>query len=295
MKILILGGGGVYGMLHALWLWNYQLLDVDGEIKNNIDVIGGTSSGALVALALALGKKPEEIYYDFMDKIEYIFDKKWYRMINPFLPRYSTNGIENFLKSYFVGEFGDIKNIKVVIPSLRYDTYRPKVFDNIVESEDLHKPIWEIARATTSAPFYFHPLFDEQSGAVFIDGGIMENIPILTTVSAIKDKMGISYSDMHVFAIGTGFSGGRREIKKVKKYTWYNWFRAIAKFTTESNQITSDFWAKNMGFASYTYFNPLIHDGQIDSIEDLQDGIIETLSWSVQKQFDQKWKEFINA
>ena len=57
MKIgLALSGGGIRGIAHA------GVIKALEESNIKIDIIGGTSSGSMIASLYALGYKPDEIY-----------------------------------------------------------------------------------------------------------------------------------------------------------------------------------------------------------------------------------------
>jgi len=69
---------------------------------------------------------------------------------------------------------------------------------------------WKIARSTSAAPM-FYPPFSEN---ILIDGGILENIPIITTASMICKYCGKKPSDLDVFVIGTGTTD--KNLKRTK-------------------------------------------------------------------------------
>ena len=186
MKIgLALSGGGVRGIAHAGVL---KALEENG-IK--IDIIGGTSSGSMIATLYASGYKPNEIYKlfkEYGDKIAYINAKPLIKnyMINKKLTLKGLktgrsiekvfNKIMNKKGIYYIK---DIK-MPIVIPTVDLMDCNEYVFTN-KPPEEKEKYITDIKvgkaiRASSSFSAVFCPCeFKEHA---FIDGGALDNIPI---------------------------------------------------------------------------------------------------------------------
>ncbi len=204
MKLgLALSGGGIRGISHAGAL---QALE-DNNIT--IDVIGGTSSGALIASLYALGYSPYYIYLLF---------KRYSKDIVGINSGPIISGIGNFFKSKKVNITGlktgnsleeaynnlalkkgvkimnDIKTIPIVIPAVDIREAKEYIFTNNVpiNSKDKSKYINDISvgkavRASSSFPAVFCPCeFKKHS---FLDGGVLDNIPVEEVKKQGADKV----------------------------------------------------------------------------------------------------------
>lgn len=167
MKIgVALSGGGIKGIAHAGVLKAFE----ENNIK--IDVIGGTSSGSLVATLYAMGYSPRYIYLLFQRYAKDIVSMD-------FLPLF--NGMSSFIKNkkfQIVGfnngkkleneynslamqkgieKISDIK-MPLVIPTVDINSAKEYVFTNYIpDKEDKDKyisdiPIGLAVRASSSFP-----------------------------------------------------------------------------------------------------------------------------------------------
>ena len=109
MKILSLDGGGVRGYLTAMILENVekQLNLRDGTNKplgGYFDLIAGTSTGAIIAGLLAIGKSASEVRKIYEDDIKDIFSNEMKRNKFDFFPinkiGFLTNNIPNVRGRY---------------------------------------------------------------------------------------------------------------------------------------------------------------------------------------------------
>lgn len=289
MKILVLGGGGTTGVIPIVFLNNLR----NQNFLNNIDVISGSSVGGVNALSLAYGYSSSEIFSSFKQEIPKIFHRSIWRTLNIFATKYSDKYIEEFLHKHFRDKTMEYLSKKVVVPTMSWKYDRPKVFTNLQGSEDMSVYLWKIARATTAAPTYFPPYGQN----VYLDGGIVENIPVITTITAIRSKLGIPFDKMDVFAIGSGVKVKMedRDRDDVKEYTKISWFtRFVIPYITRSNEVATEYWSKNIGLHSLTIFNPVGLDCHLDDIKPLVSGELEGLCHPFQSLFSNEFEYFLS-
>jgi patatin-like phospholipase/acyl hydrolase len=131
------------------------------------------------------------------------------------------------------------------VPATNMTKNNLKVFDNITGKDNNYK-LLDVSLYTSAAEFYFPVLND--NGDAITDGGIRECSPIVTTVTGIKNKLGIEFKDMDVFVFGVGqaidaIDCGCGSYNEVKKWGVIDW---ITKFVvpdiTNSNISMSKFW-----------------------------------------------------
>ncbi len=188
---LVLGGGGALGLAHIGVLKELE------ELQIPIDYIAGTSMGSVVAGMYASGMSPSEIERQFinMDWWEVLKDKSSYQFINYRKKRDDTR---------FMGmEFG-LKNWKILFsPGVAHGQKLNNVLEtftinstSITDFDLLNIPyravvtdlrsgksvalksgnLAQAMRASMAVPGAFTPV--RMNGSVFVDGGILNNIPV---------------------------------------------------------------------------------------------------------------------
>lgn len=290
-KILIIGGGGVFGYIPILFLKKVGLKNIND--LQTIQAISGTSIGGIIALYLASNNNSiDDLHKDFKKEVGNIFaSPSFFRKMNPCSSKYPNEQIENSLKKMIPNKLGDIK-IPLFVGTMSFKQNKPKIFDTVSE-QDKNIDAWIPGRCTSAAPTYFNPYGEE----IYLDYGICENIPILTTVTAIKNKLGISYSDMEVFVLGTGWKRtDEQTLKDVSSYGAVSWLRKlILPRITMGNELSSDYWARQLGLKSYTYFNPVEIDGDMDDADLVIDGDLDKACEPWLDIFEAEWNRFKNG
>ena len=188
---IALAGGGIRGIAHT------------GVLKaledNNIEVeaIGGTSAGSIVAALYAMGYKPYYIYVLF---------KKYAQEIINIRNTHIINGIGSLVLNKKIGFSGindgislekiynelalkkgikliaDIK-MPIVIPAVDISEAKEYIFTNCADRNNLYDkyiteiPIGRAVRASSSFPAVFCPC--EFKNHMFLDGGTLDNVPVL--------------------------------------------------------------------------------------------------------------------
>lgn len=243
-RILTLNGGGVRGLVTAVWL-NRLEQKLGAPIGQFFDLIAGTSAGALTACALASGMRTETIVSLYRDRAQEIFPppaaRFWSRFLRFFsqgfdAPRYDANGLEAVLKSVFGDRsFGDLQ-VPTLITSYNLATREALVFKTMKTSAESthdtyqkynHIPIWEICKASASAPVYFPAHITEIEGrrVPLVDGGVVANNPTACAIAeavrinaAQPDPLKIGLDQFIVASFGTGEL--TRSISLQSSQTW---------------------------------------------------------------------------
>ena len=203
MKLgVALSGGGVRGIAHAGALKALE----DNNI--NIDIIGGTSSGSMVASLYAMGYSPYYIYILFKryskDIVEiesapiisgignFMFNKKV--GINGLKSGESIeNSYDNIALRRGVKDISDIKKMPLVIPAVDVVNSKEYVFTNTIPKNSNKKnyitdiTIGKAVRASSSFPCVFSPCDFKQHK--FLDGGVLDNIPVKEVKKQGADKV----------------------------------------------------------------------------------------------------------
>ena len=195
MKIgLALSGGGIRGIAHAGALKAFE------EENINIDIIGGCSSGSIIASLYAIGYSPYYIYELFKRYAKEIINVNSAPIIsgvgNYFINKTtSLKGLhsgENIEKAFnrFAYKKGvqRISDVKIPLNSTEY------IFTNNIPKDEKDKSryitditIGKSVTASSSFPAAFSPCkFKEH---LFMDGGILDNIPVEEVKKQGADKV----------------------------------------------------------------------------------------------------------
>lgn len=220
-RILSLDGGGIRGVVAAKML---SLIErqIDEPLNEYFDLITGTSTGSILATAIATGRSSEEIVNLYRQKSSIIFPYKslfsWKR-IGLILkhgisaPKYSDRGLIQVIKEIF----GDKTIFDIPSPLLliiAYDTVErtPIVFKSWRQDKGYGNiPLWETCVSSASAPTYFpaHRLEKTINGKV-----------IKASIDTIYfDEDTSSTNEIYTDALVRITSGpGSGQTRKIKKY-----------------------------------------------------------------------------
>jgi patatin-like phospholipase/acyl hydrolase len=228
-RILALDGGGIRGALTLGFLEKLESLLRERHNNPNLllceyfDLVGGTSTGAIIASALAIGMSATEIKEMYLDLGDKIFGRK--RNVLSMLWKGASFDFKP-LEEALAGTFGDIRigdqeRIKtgLCIVAKRADTLSTWPVINHPKGKyyEYNKDIllWQMVRASAAAPTYFVPIEIEVGDgekAVFIDGGVsMANNPALQLLM-VATLRGFPFhwlpgqDKMMLMSIGTGSS-----------------------------------------------------------------------------------------
>lgn len=293
-KVLILSGGGIMGTIAS-----YFLNSLNYDFLKDIDTIGGTSIGGIQVCCYSSGANTEDVLNAFVKNGKDIFSKDFINKINPLsIPFYSNKNLKKMLIKLTDNKtIGDVRNkykhLNIVVPTINLTKDTPKVFDNFTGTDDDIK-LYEVGLMTSAAPTYFPGV--EYNNNCMIDGGLYDVTGLISTVTAIRGKLDIKFENMDVFVIGTGQALDRKEISH-KEYTKYNLIdiakNLIIPYTTISSERAAKYWGENMGFNSFTYYNPIQVRGGLDEVSIVKH-ITEECSM-YEKDFLQKWTNFIEV
>ncbi len=238
-RVLALDGGGLRGVLTLSYLDKLENLlraryggDPDFRLSDYFDLIGGTSTGAIIASFLATGRSIAEIREGYRALGRRVFRKMPWR-VGMFSPKFEDGPLREILQE----ELGDTTlgsdDIKtgLVIVSKRLDSGsvwpihnnpRGKYFEapegdpHAIPNKDFL--LRDVIRASCAAPHYFEPeaieIARELNGA-FIDGGVSpyNNPSLLLLMFASLEGYGLNWTlaedQLLIVSFGTGYMEAR--------------------------------------------------------------------------------------
>lgn len=231
-KLLALDGGGIRGVmsLEILRKIEQDLAAATGQgasfrLGDFFDYIGGTSTGAIIAAGLAMGKSVQELVDFYTEAGPMMFEKSW--LIGRLRSFYQADPLRKKLNSVF-GErklgATDLRSLLLIVtrnattdspwpvsnnPGAKYnDPARPDC--------NLQIPLWQLVRASTAAPVYFPPEIlawdesDPEKTFFFVDGGVTSyNNPAfmlfrMTTLPQYRLNWPVGEKKMMLISVGTG-------------------------------------------------------------------------------------------
>ena len=140
--------------------------------------------------------------------------------------------------------------------------------------EALHRPVNEQIYLLTQQAVLYQNLqkeklqdLAESRKSVLIDGGVLENIPVVTTYTTLRSELGIEAKDIDMFIIGTGddYTCCKVNTEEMNRWTLIDWLtKFLIPYVTEANELTSVYWGALFGFNSFCYYNPLKVSGTLD-------------------------------
>ena len=238
-RILCLDGGGIRGAFSAQILAAIDKDVLDGKrLVDHRDLIAGTSTGGLIALALAFGKTPREIVGFYRNFGRTLFANRWLRKFEQVLfAPYSQAKLEQAISGFIEGNHtlahaqkrlvltsynADAGNVHVIKHLLPQDTKTvterlalllPKKENDEKVREALLKyaildtiAVKDAGAATAAAPTYFPAKRLKQlEGDEFLDGGVWANVPVWAAVAEAIGPLGQSFDDLRVLSVGTRF------------------------------------------------------------------------------------------
>lgn len=211
-RILSIDGGGIKGVFPAAYLAEIEKRFLGGgSIADHFDMIAGTSTGGIIALALAHGMTAQEALRIYTDRGERIFPtlkgwRRWARTLRWLTrPKHDQGVLKDELLAVFGDKVLDDSSKRLVIPSfegLHGEPFIYKTPHHPDYQKDRHKRFAHVALHTTAAPSYYPAVDDD--GYVMIDGGIWANNPIMNALVDALACYDVPRENVRILSIGTG-------------------------------------------------------------------------------------------
>ncbi|PCG88153.1 Acyl transferase/acyl hydrolase/lysophospholipase [Penicillium occitanis (nom. inval.)] len=226
IAVLSFDGGGIRGYSSLLILENLMENISQKEGREALpceyfDMIGGTSTGGIIAILLGCLRLSARDALKVYDKVgaAAFTPKRWH--LNPYSTsgRYSATKLKEVAQTVlrendFVGNndsalFRNPDTVKTVVLAVtKVDTGRgPTLFRTYAEDEAYKDcKIWEIVRATSAATTFFEPMECGRDNTEFIDAGFGHNNPCEHILHEAQETFP-NAEIACIVSIGTGLSG----------------------------------------------------------------------------------------
>jgi patatin-like phospholipase/acyl hydrolase len=229
-KILSIDGGGIRGIIPAKILANVET-DLGRPLVRYFDLLAGTSTGGILALAFAYGFTPATAVGLYKDLGSTVFEDSFWDNLRDldmvFGAKYSLKNLRQQLETHLgSGTLGDLRQKVLIaafdldrVPAMLSDQVRewsPKFFHNFPNSEDITRRIVDVGLATAAAPVFF------PTAGSYIDGGVVAGNPAMAAVAQALHE-GIPLNEIVVLSMSTGSQ--RKSLPGVLDADWglYQW------------------------------------------------------------------------
>ena len=231
-RILSLDGGGVRGAISIAFLEELerQIARQEGRavrLCDWFDLIGGTSTGAIIAGALALGYSAAQIRVFYESLAPKVFKRSRWRLLgiqSKFDGAILLKELDQIVGERTLGT-PDLQT-RLAIVTKRLDTGSPWVLTNNPASAywetpadraflgNRHYLLKQLIRASAAAPHFFEPqqitIADGMAPGLFVDGGVtpFNNPSLMMFMVASLPQYGLNFAaganKLHIVSVGTG-------------------------------------------------------------------------------------------
>ncbi len=206
-RILFLDGGGAKGFYTLGALREIEAL-TNKPLCQTFDLVFGTSTGAIIAALIALGRSVDEIYSLYRIHVPSI--------MRPKSPAEKTRALETLANDVFGdAQFVDVKT-RLGIVTTKWSFERPMIFKG--DTAQAHGraesfvpgfgvPICEAVQASCSAyPFFERKIVTTSRGekVELADGGYCANNPTLYAIADATNALGHPLEKLRVVSVGVG-------------------------------------------------------------------------------------------
>jgi predicted acylesterase/phospholipase RssA len=250
-RILSLDGGGLKGIITLGFLAQVESLlrerhgnDDKFRLGHYFDLIAGTSTGAIIAAALARGMTVAKVTDYYLSMGEKVFKRSWFRK-GVIRARYDDDKLRELLtdvlgQGVMLGDESLLTGLLIV--TKRLDTGSPwplannprgRYFEASADGTRIGNkdyPLWQVVRASTAAPAFFDPeMFTITQGdssrkaesGTFVDGGVSPfNNPALqavmyATLGGYRVNWPTGDDKLFVVSVGTGAANPEHAPSKI--------------------------------------------------------------------------------
>lgn len=230
-RVLCIDGGGMRGIYTAAYLdelsrrfaAHRELGDTGLDLGRGFDLLVGTSTGAIVAIALAVGIPPATILRLYQEQGVNIFPVKLpdgmnWELVKQLKSRSAhlkcgdealSSALAEVFGAMTIGELYAARNIALAIPAVEMARHHAWIFKtkhlpNSVGRDDDYQ-LRDVCLATSAAPIYRSLAAIDNPGAeghqVFADGGLFANTPVLI---ALIDALQMTQPGQRIEIFGLG-------------------------------------------------------------------------------------------
>lgn len=276
-RVLSIDGGGIRGLVTTILLQRIVAVPGLGNFLDSIDLVAGTSTGGLLALAIAGQLDLGQVRDIYVEKGPEIFDDSWLDdLVDLGKLRgadYDIGPLQRELKKLLgTTSLGQLKK-RVLITAFDLDnedaakrTWKPKLFHNFPgPNSDRAELAFKVGLYTSAAPTYF-PSVDG-----YVDGGVYASNPSMCALAQTQDGR---YSptpplgDIFMLSLGTGTS---LQYIKGKSLDWgyAQWVKPLINLMLDGTAGIADYQCYQILCERYHRLAPVFPSGVTVPMDDV--------------------------
>ena len=265
-RIVSLDGGGIRGVLTSALL--ERLDGANPGFLSHVDLFAGTSTGGILALALASGMTPTEARNLYERLGAHVFRDSFWDNLKDLGQVTGAQYSNVALKEELTNQFGSMTLAdlpqKVLISSFDLDneatgiskvrSWKAKYFHNFPGNDsDGHEKVVDVALCTSAAPTFF-PTFHG-----YVDGGVVSNNPSLCAVAqALEPNTGKQkLRDIRLLSMGTG-NNPKYITAENEDWGFVQWAPHLISLMLEGSSGLADYQARQLLGSYYIRVNPVL-------------------------------------
>lgn len=291
VRILSIDGGGIRGIIPATVLAELELR-TGRRIAEMFDLIAGTSTGGILALALTRpghGGTPiytaEELIGLYVEEGPEIFSRSiWHRVHSAeglLDEKYPSGGLERAFHRYLGDARLSDSLTGVLVTAYEIEQRHTFFFKSSKARADAADDyaMRDAAQATSAAPTYFQPVRIDRGPdrpyLALVDGGVFANNPAMCAYAeAVKGRPD---ADVLLVSLGTGELTRRLEWSDAKDWGLVEWARPILDVVFDGvSDATDHHLGELLGPDRYFRFQTSLDDAS-DDIDDAGDDNLQRL------------------
>lgn len=222
-RVLSFDGGGIRGLYQTKLL---ECLKARGlDLASKADILAGTSTGSIIAGALAAGLEPESISALYVELGPQVFPargrvRRCWDVVGT-APSYSSAVLRKALETRLGDRVLRDCRKRLVVPAISLNQYKLKVFDSS-RAGDREMKLVDVILASAAAPTYFLPA--RVGATYYVDGGLCCNNPAFRAVAKLC-REGVELPKIYVLSISTGGVPVTRAGEEFLGLRQFNWAR----------------------------------------------------------------------
>lgn len=204
LRILALDGGGIRGIFTAAFLAHVEER-LQTRLVKHLRLLTGTSTGAIIALALASGMSAKEALEAYKTAGPLIFGQRRNRLWQWLTTAHDNTQLTRWLRDTFQEKTLNDALAPIAIPTLEALTGTVRVWkdDHHPALREGGKKMWEVALASAAAPTYL-PAVQIEGLGTYLDGGLWANNPSLVGLIEARRYLDADFPSMKLLSVGTG-------------------------------------------------------------------------------------------
>lgn len=273
-KLLALDGGGIRGILTLQILRKIEQILREARqnselvLSDYFDYIGGTSTGGIIAAALAIGLSVDEIEKYYFDQASAMFSPTANIFKRLLVEKYDAEALRQQLQHIFgVDTTLGSKKLKtlLLLIMMNASTSSPwpvssnpnAKYNDLSLGDDcnLNIPLWQLVRASAAAPYFFEPenVKVGSQNFLFYDGALTSlNNPAfklfqMATLPEYRLGWPVGSDNMLLVSVGTGLLSKEMKSLKFKEAQVVNTMLTAMQSLMFTGTVEQDFLCRGLG------------------------------------------------